>query len=520
MADTTFSNGTVVEAPWLQEVNDLVHRYKPSGTGSVARPVQEKLEESISVTDFGAVGDGVTNNDAAFAAAITFATTNLRSLYIPAGTYVYSSTFNIPYGLRVYGEGEYVTRLRYTGSGDAVYFGGPGNSTIISYMVIEDLMINATSRAPTVNGINCENAVYFAISRVSVFGSGSPNAPAPADRVLYGSGVLLTRNTIIGHLNKVTTRLWDKGRYYKTLASSPSDWAAAIVDAGQGECSNNMIGFVVGDPAVGHTTGMGLSIRDITIQGNYTRGMDLSGESTTVESCYFEGNANYDVTIGGGAGNPVMCRLLNNAMSSEDIGTTPYGTFPYINKVKVYAGSFAQISRNNMSISSAIPLIRVESIAQDTAITNNRLNSTAAVSARISNASGTTITRDNYPEAATDGIGAFTRNLAAVSGSQSVTGLGFKPTTIEFFGAVDTGNERFNGGASLTNSGYVNRCLTFGGTGAATSSSDCIRAERGGAGNEQRAVLASFDADGFTLTWTKVGSPPANDLVVNFIARR
>lgn len=43
--------------------------YFPAGTGSVATTVQNKLRESVSVKDFGAVGDGVTDDTAKQTAA-------------------------------------------------------------------------------------------------------------------------------------------------------------------------------------------------------------------------------------------------------------------------------------------------------------------------------------------------------------------------------------------------------------------------------------------------------------------
>ena len=58
--------------------------YTPTGVGAQATTVANKLHESFSVKDFGAVGDGVTNDTAAFTAAR--AVTN--RYYIPAGTYV------------------------------------------------------------------------------------------------------------------------------------------------------------------------------------------------------------------------------------------------------------------------------------------------------------------------------------------------------------------------------------------------------------------------------------------------
>jgi hypothetical protein len=58
--------------------------YTPAGTGAVATNVQTKLRESVSVKDFGAVGDGVTNDTAAF----TLARAANARYFIPAGTYL------------------------------------------------------------------------------------------------------------------------------------------------------------------------------------------------------------------------------------------------------------------------------------------------------------------------------------------------------------------------------------------------------------------------------------------------
>jgi hypothetical protein len=57
-------------------------------TGAVGRTVHQKFQESVSVKDFGAVGDGTTDDSAAFQAAINFlASQNDASLYIPSGIY-------------------------------------------------------------------------------------------------------------------------------------------------------------------------------------------------------------------------------------------------------------------------------------------------------------------------------------------------------------------------------------------------------------------------------------------------
>ena len=63
--------------------------YVPSGTGAVTTTVQTKLRETVSVKDFGAVGDGVTDDTAAIQAAID--ATNEGTLNFPEGTYLISS---------------------------------------------------------------------------------------------------------------------------------------------------------------------------------------------------------------------------------------------------------------------------------------------------------------------------------------------------------------------------------------------------------------------------------------------
>lgn len=57
--------------------------YNPPFTGGVAYPVCEKLAQSVSVKDFGATGDGVTNDTAAIQAALNAS----EYVYVPEGVY-------------------------------------------------------------------------------------------------------------------------------------------------------------------------------------------------------------------------------------------------------------------------------------------------------------------------------------------------------------------------------------------------------------------------------------------------
>ena len=67
-------------------LNDIP--YTPAGTGAVTTTVQAKLRETVSVKDFGAVGDGVANDTIAVQAAVTHCFTNGDQLCWPDGTYL------------------------------------------------------------------------------------------------------------------------------------------------------------------------------------------------------------------------------------------------------------------------------------------------------------------------------------------------------------------------------------------------------------------------------------------------
>ena len=59
-----------------------------SGTGAVARTVQSKLRDEVSVKDFGAKGDGATDDTAAMTAAAAYINSTGSPVFVPPGTYL------------------------------------------------------------------------------------------------------------------------------------------------------------------------------------------------------------------------------------------------------------------------------------------------------------------------------------------------------------------------------------------------------------------------------------------------
>ena len=69
-----------------------------SGTGTVIRTVASKLNDTVSIKDFGAVGDGAADDTAAIQAAINYTGSKLGgTILLPAGSYKITSTLSCLY---------------------------------------------------------------------------------------------------------------------------------------------------------------------------------------------------------------------------------------------------------------------------------------------------------------------------------------------------------------------------------------------------------------------------------------
>jgi len=74
--------------------------FTQAGTGAVQRTVESKLQDVVSVKDFGAVGDGTTNDAAAIQAALDAASVVL----FPPGIYAVQTALNHPSGVTIIGD--------------------------------------------------------------------------------------------------------------------------------------------------------------------------------------------------------------------------------------------------------------------------------------------------------------------------------------------------------------------------------------------------------------------------------
>jgi len=147
-----------------QPINSSRIQFIASGTGATTRSIQSKLRDTISVKDFGAVGDGVADDTAAIQAAVNAACATAPSantVYIPAGTYLLSGTgtelLKLPCTLVLRGAGLLNTILQVKStvgaSVDVIRFVSAFN---VEGLVLEEFRIAPQSGTPARHAINLD----------------------------------------------------------------------------------------------------------------------------------------------------------------------------------------------------------------------------------------------------------------------------------------------------------------------------------------------------------------------------
>ena len=153
--------------------------YNPAGTSAVARTVESKLRDVVSVKDFGAVGNGVADDTAAIQAALNAS----FHVVVPIGTYLISSAITVAARTLLEFQG---------GQGNTTGVYPPARLVKKSTMTTAGLYIESTGRV-TGGGIFCQsgnagdgvvlNGNSAKISHFLVHGAGNDGIRVGADGV-------------------------------------------------------------------------------------------------------------------------------------------------------------------------------------------------------------------------------------------------------------------------------------------------------------------------------------------------
>lgn len=151
------TNGT--DESWESVLSSDVS-YTPSGSGAVTTTVQNKLQAYISVKDFGAAGDGVTDDTTAIALAYTALPSTGGCLYFPTGVYAIASalTFTNAKPLVIKGDGQFASQIKPTfTTGDALIVNGTS-----MFAFVDCGIVSTASRVTTtylLHILNCTRPV-------------------------------------------------------------------------------------------------------------------------------------------------------------------------------------------------------------------------------------------------------------------------------------------------------------------------------------------------------------------------
>lgn len=341
--------------------------FSPSGTGATNRTPQSKIHElGISVVDYGATGDGITDDRTAFANAITAA--NGRKILVPrpSSSYKIGSALTLSSTDRLYVE-EGVTFTTNTPLGGSwEYELAQPTATAGSLMKIEHLF---ESFSTTGNGLVHEGGLwtgkthtFFGISRefTSVDGgASSPSTPLFVWAVNNGSP-----GDIVGSVIDVIAK-----------QSNGTAWGINTLSRGEaGALTPKLVGIEIdiapaaGYPASPDSGGLFINVFNdklngaaINIGGNsggtFSNIIAITGNATdATASGFFSNDCTMDSLINTGTSTYNSAAIkLTNTHRIQLSGTASAHGFVYndsSNNVRCVLGSGSWIFRNNADSTS------------------------------------------------------------------------------------------------------------------------------------------------------------------------
>lgn len=167
VTSATATAQAVADAAALAAAAAGTSTFVQAGTGAVTRTVTAKLREVVSVTDYGAVGDGTADDTAAIQAALNTG----RCVFFPPGTYRTTGPLTVTTeGQQLTGSAAWGVTLKPEGTGyDVLTFGTAPPVTVIRGCGMQRFRLDgaAHSNGATIRVINSSRMLFQDVHTVS-----------------------------------------------------------------------------------------------------------------------------------------------------------------------------------------------------------------------------------------------------------------------------------------------------------------------------------------------------------------
>lgn len=160
------AEGIVNDLPYAASGGSSLVGYTQGGSGATARTVQNKLRETVSVKDFGAVGNGIADDTTAINTALTACVSSGAALFFPAGTYL-SGRITINSNQKLIGESKATTTIKLKNSANTDLLYGANSDSLFGTNTNAGVN-NVTIRDLTLDGNRANNTSG---SCIAIYGS-------------------------------------------------------------------------------------------------------------------------------------------------------------------------------------------------------------------------------------------------------------------------------------------------------------------------------------------------------------
>lgn len=253
------SYDNIVAVPAVPSLSASAITYTPPFTGGAATNVQAKLAQTVSVKDFGAVGDGVVDDTAAIVNAFAVSS----NVYFPAGLYNIASSTILDINNKTFvGDGYVASQIYLTGNASLTL---KGNKNIFQNLGFNTQ--NTTSTTPILLGDGASSFWDSSFTACRFLGKSSNNTQV----------VTTLTNAFI---NTFTGCIFQFGG--TVLKFSTEANRNAFVG-----CSIRANQTAANDVLIDHTDGKDNSFLACDIE-TCTRLMNVSGGIVFFKDCYFE----------------------------------------------------------------------------------------------------------------------------------------------------------------------------------------------------------------------------------------